>query len=85
MCGKCLFSGDHPVPALDVRATGQRLLPTVWKPHLPDGEGNTFRLLFSSTVFIHVVSFVFCLVFRVRVTWFLSGLQVQRFTSFSPS
>lgn len=41
-----------------------------------------FSILHSvySRGFVMVLSF-----FRVRVTWFLSGLQVQRFTFFSPS
>lgn len=53
MCGKCLFSVDHTLPALDVWEPGRRLLSTVWKPHFPDREGNTFLVLFSSSVYSH--------------------------------
>lgn len=50
MGGKCLFSVDHTVPALDVWAPGCRVLSAVWKPHFPDSEGNTFHVLLSSLV-----------------------------------
>lgn len=46
----------------------------------------TTSVFYFPLVFIQMVLFIFFLsFFRVRVTWFLSGLQAQHFTFFSPS
>lgn len=57
---KLLFAVNHTVPGLDVWAPNWRFLSTVWKPHFPDSEGNTFHVLSSSIVFLQTISLLFC-------------------------